>query len=540
MTSLRVGLAQFHPIMGDFGKNLKKITDLVEKARLEGCDLVCFGELAISGYPPQDLLFNKHFIEESIRVTNQIANLAKDITIVVGGISLSEDSSQLHNSAYAFSEAKSLGIAHKSKLPNYEVFDEKRYFTPGEACVIEVAGHKIGLAVCEDIWESGEVCVSLKEQGAELLAVINASPYNIHKAAERSEILDARITEADLGIVYTNIVGGQDGLIFDGNSHARGPGFELVSEVYQFDEGLAIYDWKTESLDKSAPKPTLLSKNEAMFKASVSGVRDYVRDNGFTDVGVALSGGIDSAITTYIAAKALGPENVHTVTLPSKYSSDHSVNDSMELCNNLGCEITELEIASIHSQLESTLTEGFKAELNSLTDENLQSRIRGLMMMAISNQQNWLILATGNKTEAAVGYSTLYGDTVGAYGVIRDLWKTQVYELANWINDNFDEKIPSNIISKPPSAELRPDQQDEDTLGDYDTVDAVLKHYVEQRMTVTEIVSQGHDLEHTKRIVGLVDRAEYKRRQSSIGTRVSKMSFGVDRRVPITNSFKPL
>ncbi len=540
MTSIRVGLAQFHPIMGNFAANLAKIADLTQQAKAEGCDLICLGELSVSGYPPQDLLFNSHFVDDSIRATLEIASLANEITIVVGGVSRGEDKNQLHNSAYAFSDGRLQQISHKSKLPNYEVFDEKRYFTPGPACVIEVAGHQVGLAVCEDIWEDATVCRSLKEQGAELIAVVNASPYNIDKMSERSAVLDARVSELGIGLAYVNIVGGQDGLIFDGSSHARGPGFNLVADVAQFSEGLAVWDWLSDSSKSATSNPSQLSQSEAIFAASVSGLRDYVQDNGFSKVGVALSGGIDSALTTYIAAKALGPENVHTVTLPSKFSSDHSISDSIELCNNLGCTITELNIASVHSELQDTLTRSVGEELKSITDENLQSRIRGLSMMALSNQQGWLILATGNKTEAAVGYSTLYGDTVGAYGVIRDLWKTQVYELANWINQTFDEKIPEHIITKPPSAELRPDQKDEDTLGDYDVVDSILKLYIEQRMTATEIANRGFDLDHTKRIVSLVDRAEYKRRQSSIGTRVSKMSFGVDRRVPITNSFDPL
>lgn len=540
MTSLRIGLAQFHPVMGQFEVNLASIGQLVQEAKSQGCDIVCFGELAISGYPPQDLLFNTLFVERSIEATNRLTEVASGIVVVIGGVSFGEEDKAIHNSAYAFGNNNLLGISHKSKLPNYEVFDEKRYFTPGPACVIDIKGHKAGLIVCEDVWDGDEVCQSLSDQGAELLVVVNASPYSLDKSKERSEVLDKRMAEVDLGIAYVNIVGGQDGLVFDGSSHARGPQFEMISDVGQFEEGLAVWDWNAEPTQTKPNSPVGLPQNEAIFAASVRGLRDYVNDNGFDQVGVALSGGIDSALTTYIAAKALGGENVHAVTMPSVYSSDHSISDSVELCNTLGIEIHELGIETIHSQYQQALSESLDASIRPITDENLQSRIRGVLMMALSNQQDWLVLATGNKTEAAVGYSTLYGDTVGAYGVIRDLWKDQVYELSNWINGNFEEQIPDHIISKPPSAELRPDQTDEETLGNYDTVDAILKLYIEQRQTVTEIASQGYDLDHVKRMVGLVDRAEYKRRQSPIGTRISKMSFGVDRRVPITNSFKPL
>jgi len=540
MSKIKIGLAQLHPILGDIQTNTKQILHKIELAQKEDTEVIVFGELSITGYPPEDLVFNKKFIEQNLAALDQIAEQTADITAIVGFIDKDPDGSSIYNAAAICSNGKIQGTYRKHHLPNYSVFDEKRYFKRGtKTPVWKINGTIIGVTICEDIWESNSPAIKMVEKGAELIITINGSPFHEDAQQERSDTIKSIIKQTRTPLIYTNLVGGQDEIVFDGNStiysHEAKPIFKLNS----FSEELGFYDLELgqQTNEKQTIEIHNIDQNNEIWEALKLGLKSYVQDNGFNTICLGLSGGIDSAITAVIAAEALGKENVKAILMPSKYSSDHSVSDALELCENLGIQSYTVPINPAHDSFLKIFEDPFGSGALGLTEENLQSRLRGLTLMAFSNRFGWLVAATGNKSELAVGYSTLYGDTVGAYGVIKDVWKTKVFELANWYNDKNGTQIPENTITKPPSAELREDQTDQQSLPPYEVLDEILKKYVEEDLSFDEIVEDGFEENLVTKIITLVNRAEYKRRQCPIGTRITKKAFGKDRRIPITNLY---
>ncbi len=555
MTFLRTALCQLHPITGAIKQNTIRLCATLDELEATGCDLAVFGELSITGYPPEDLVFKKQFIADNLAAMQKIAEHTKACAAVVGFIDRNEETGAIYNAAALCYNGKIQGIYHKQKLPNYTVFDEKRYFTPGaDATPLNLNGLAIGLSICEDIWhiEDGP-CAEMARQGADVLVNVSASPFHRSKEVQRSDILVRQAKHTQLPIVYTNIVGGQDELVFDGGSLVLDATGNVVAQAEQFQEqilqvsvqvpaGSFVSRYKGAEANTLADDIARDDPQRDIWEALKLGLKSYVHDNGFSTVCLGLSGGIDSALTAVIAADALGAENVHAVLMPSRYSSDHSIGDAKTLCENIGISHTVVEIEAMHKSYENQLLKAFGTEVKGITDENLQSRIRGVTLMAFANQNGWLVITTGNKTELAVGYSTLYGDTAGAFAAIKDVWKTQVYTLAQWRNTMASGScIPENSITKPASAELRPDQRDDQSLPPYDVLDAVLIDYVENNQTATEIIAataadeESADMIHT--VTRLVDRAEFKRRQSPLGTRVSARAFGRDRRMPVTNRY---
>ena len=577
MPTLRIALCQVDIIVGALDTNVELILDALRQAEHAGCDVAVFPELAIPGYPPEDLIYKKRFIEENKLALQRIAETTGDCAVIVGCLDLPDpgraEESDLAdpaiyppvvwNAAAVCAGGEVKGIYRKHALPNYDVFDEKRYFTPGtEFPLWSIAGVNVGVSICEDMWIDDGPVNTLADGGAQMVININASPYHQTKVAARERVLQARIAETSTPLAYVNLVGAQDELVFDGSSVVYDAGGELVARAGQFVEHVHVADFEV-----TAPKPVTLPVTEVTTRASVSlsglppvleprlepleeiwsalvlGVRDYVRNNGFTDVCFGLSGGIDSAVTAAIAADAFGPEHVHAIMLPSRYSSDHSVSDSEKLCQNLGINSRTIAIEPAHRAFVEMLTPSFDpagtGEPWGLTEENLQARIRGVVWMALANEFNWLALTTGNKSELAVGYSTIYGDTAGAFAAIKDVWKLQVYALARDYNRRAGrEVIPEAILSKAPSAELRPDQRDDQSLPPYEVLDPMLIELVEHNRTASELIAAGGDPETVTRIARLVDIAEFKRRQSPLGTRITRRAFGRDRRMPITNLYR--
>ena len=567
MDKIRIALAQINTTVGDLDNNTSKIINYVNLARSSGADLIAFPELTITGYPPEDLLFKNQFIEDNIARMNEVVQESKDITVVVGFV---DSSPHLYNSAAVAHNGKLIDIYHKQLLPNYGVFDEKRYFSPGNTCPIYVIeGIDLGVNICEDIWHPDGPTCSLKSSGARVIVNISSSPYYAGRLTEREKMLTNRAKENDVFIAYVNLVGGQDELVFDGASMLVDPEGQIIQQGYQFKEDLVISDLEINTSDDRTEKSKNRQSNNVkrflitektndtkynlsdqnrspldelseVYSALVTGTRDYVYKTGFDKVLIALSGGIDSSLVTTIATDALGPDNVVVVAMPSRYSSDGSLNDSKELADNLGVEFQVIPIEPPFISSLDVLKPHFKGHKPGLAEENLQSRIRGLLIMALSNKKGWLVLTTGNKSEMAVGYATIYGDMSGGYAVIKDVPKTLVYKLAIHRNTYSNKPtIPLNIIEKPPSAELRPDQKDEDSLPPYEILDPILKSYVEDDRTFAEIVSMGYDQTMVKDIIKLVDRSEYKRRQAPPGIKITPRNFGRDRRMPVANLYKP-
>ena len=567
MDKIRIALAQINTTVGDLDNNTSKIINYVNLARSSGADLIAFPELTITGYPPEDLLFKNQFIEDNIARMNEVVQESKDITVVVGFV---DSSPHLYNSAAVAHNGKLIDIYHKQLLPNYGVFDEKRYFSPGNTCPIYVIeGIDLGVNICEDIWHPDGPTCSLKSSGARVIVNISSSPYYAGRLTEREKMLTNRAKENDVFIAYVNLVGGQDELVFDGASMLVDPEGQIIQQGYQFKEDLVISDLEINTSDDRTEKSKNRQSNNVkrflitektndtkynlsdqnrspldelseVYSALVTGTRDYVYKTGFDKVLIALSGGIDSSLVTTIATDALGPDNVVVVAMPSRYSSDGSLNDSKELADNLGVEFQVIPIEPPFISSLDVLKPHFKDHKPGLAEENLQSRIRGLLIMALSNKKGWLVLTTGNKSEMAVGYATIYGDMSGGYAVIKDVPKTLVYKLAIHRNTYSNKPtIPLNIIEKPPSAELRPDQKDEDSLPPYEILDPILKSYVEDDRTFAEIVSMGYDQTMVKDIIKLVDRSEYKRRQAPPGIKITPRNFGRDRRMPVANLYKP-
>ncbi len=565
MDSLRIAVCQLNLHVGDLDGNKEKIITAYKQAESATADIAIFPELAVCGYPPEDLLLKSAFVEEVQKTLETISREINSCVAVIGFVSGEEAAAdpvrRTSNSAAICANGQIYGIYNKRALPDYGVFDEERYFSPGKgkAPIFEINGVNVGVTICEDLWLPNGVIDELATNGAQIVLNLNASPYELGKIQTRLKVLQQRIQEAKIPIVYVNQVGGQDELIFDGGSMVIAADGNVLSNAPQFEETVIIADIEptTKTSDEADIKIPLDSKEydppqsqlkhtlfqpleplSEIWKALCLATSDYLRKNNFTDVVIGLSGGIDSAIVATIAADALGPEHVHTVALPSRFSSTHSIEDAASLAANLGCDHRVIPIEQTHEAFLRTLSESFTGISEDTTEENLQSRIRGTLLMALSNKFSWLVLTTGNKSELAVGYSTLYGDTAGAFAVIKDLWKTQVYDLAKWKNFTAGkEVIPNSIIEKPPSAELRPDQLDEDSLPPYEILDKLLRDIIEKDKVINQLIQEGYDPNMVKHVASLVDLAEYKRRQSPVGPKISPKAFGRDRRIPIINAY---
>lgn len=558
MASIRVALAQLNFRVGDFETNVELISEAYERAVEQQADLVVYSELAVCGYPPEDLLLKQQFLDDARAAVDQIAARTSNAVAVVGFPELESDC--LYNSAAICYQGSVKGIYRKQLLPNYSVFDEKRYFTPGASAgpIIEIAGVNIGVSICEDLWFDEGPIDDQVSSGIGLVISLNASPYQRGKDLDRASTVIERVTRHKIPVVYVNQVGGQDELIFDGSSFVADSRGQLVARLPQFEEMIHVVDLEVEDSDcgelpvivaspSQEPKNLIpemsVSKEEEetaeVWKALVLATRDYVNKNGFDEVVIGLSGGVDSSLVAAIAVDALGSGRVHGVSMPSRYSSQGSKDDAAELAKNFNIDFETIPIEPGYTALTNMLEPVFEGHQSDLTEENLQSRIRGILLMAMSNKKGWLVLTTGNKSETSVGYSTLYGDTAGGFAVIKDCPKLLVYELCRWRNKQTSSGwIPEASITKPPSAELRPDQTDDQSLPPYEVLDPLLEAYVERDKTAGELISLGYDPEIVKRITGLVDLAEYKRRQSPPGPRISTKAFGKDRRLPITNRYR--
>ena len=564
MAVLRVAICQINTKVGDLQGNADKVRSWMRDAEREGADLALFPELTITGYPPEDLLLKPNFIAENIRVLHE---LAADITghcAAVIGFADGEGHGQSYNGLAVVADGAVKATYHKRALPNYGVFDEERVFVPGTEPMQlhQIAGINVGLSICEDSWIAGGPIPQLAAGGAQIIVNMNASPYYRRKTERRQQVMAERVAESGgVPFVYGNQVGGQDELVFDGSSFVLDEHGKLMARAGHCVEEMLVVDvpaiestvspeatfpvvpiTTATGRDVEAATPRiapLLNELDELHEALVLATRDYVLKNGFQDICLGLSGGIDSTLTAAIAADALGPENVHCVLMPSRYSSDHSVTDAEEFAERLGVSHRTIPIEPGHAAFLEMFADSFAGREEGLTEENLQSRIRGVILMGLTNKFGWLVLTTGNKSEAAVGYSTLYGDTAGAYAVIKDVYKLDVYALSRRFNERAGrEVIPESVITKPPSAELRPDQRDDQSLPPYEELDPLLEAYIEGDRTVSELIEMGFDEATVKRITRLVDISEFKRRQTPLGARVTKKGFGRDRRLPITNGFR--
>jgi NAD+ synthase (glutamine-hydrolysing) len=534
---MRVALAQINVIVGDIAGNTRKIIEAAAAAEAQGAGYTLLPELAVTGYPPEDLLHKPHFVEDNLDALEMIAAATRHCTLV-GYVDRVEG--RLYNALALCGNGLVLQTYHKRRLPNYGVFDEDRYFEPGQALgLTELGGELFANTIFEDIWVP-ELAAEAAAEGASVIFNISASPYHAGKGAEREEMLCDRARENGVWLAYCNLVGGQDELVFDGRSVVISPSGEVVARGASFAEDLVIADFQPGGrLGASADVAPVLEPDAETYAAIELGLGDYVRKNGFTDVVLGLSGGIDSALTAAIATDALGPEHVHCVLMPSRYSSAGSVSDSVELAANLGIATMQLPVEGPFQAFLDTLAPAFADREPDVAEENLQARVRGSLLMALSNKFGWLTLATGNKSELSVGYSTLYGDMVGGFAPIKDVFKTRVYELARWRNaQGPDPVIPQAIIDKAPSAELRAGQVDQDSLPPYPVLDAILTHYVERDDSRDAIVAMGFPAEIVDRVVRLTDTAEYKRRQGPVGVKITPKAFGKDRRMPITNGYR--
>jgi NAD+ synthase (glutamine-hydrolysing) len=572
---LRVALAQINTVVGDIPGNTKKIRSYLDRARDEGAQLVVFPELAVTGYPPEDLLLKTHFVDAAGAALEEIARDAEDIVALVG---FPERRDDVYNAAAVLADGGVQAIYRKIYLPNYGVFDEQRYFQSGaEASLIELNGVAIGLTICEDIWEPGPPATSEALSGAQVIVNLSASPYHAGKPLEREQMLVQRARDNLASIVFCNLFGGQDELVFDGASVVIDPAGNVVARAPQFEEALvtctidpgvsaamrlrdarhraavrrfrerggegcpvvarARVDGDAEEVKGPVAEP--LPGEAEIYAALVTGTRDYVEKNGFKSVVLGLSGGIDSALVALIAVDALGAERVKTVVMPSPYSASETQSDARTIARNLGTELTEFDIAPLMGAYDEVLKGEFEASESDVTEENLQARMRGNLLMALSNKFGWLLLTTGNKSELSVGYATLYGDMAGGFAVIKDVYKTRVYRLVEWRNEQAGrELVPHSVVERPPSAELRADQKDEDSLPPYEVLDAILFGYIEGDLDADQLVHMGLPAEDVERVIQLVDKAEYKRRQAPPGIRISTRAFGRDRRLPITNRFR--
>lgn len=540
MDNLSLVLAQINPHVGDIPGNCQRVISAVREARDKyQAQVVIFPELVLTGYPPEDLLLRSSLQTRVERALAELERECSDIAVILGYPW--RESGRLYNVAGLISKGKLLARYAKNCLPNYQVFDEKRYFEAGEsACVVDICGVKAALTVCEDIWETGPMAKA-RAAGAQVMININASPFHKNKQHLRRATVSARAREGDMPVVYLNQVGGQDELVFDGGSMVVDAQGELQMQAPLFEEGLYPLalnlnkDAVTVPPQTKAPLPGLLP---SVYQALVMGVRDYVNKNGFKGVVLGLSGGIDSALTLAIAVDALGAQRVEAVMMPFRYTSQLSLDDAEEEARRLGVSYKTIGIEGIYEAFCAALAEEFKDTAKDKSEENIQARSRGVLLMAISNKKGYLVLTTGNKSEMAVGYATLYGDMAGGLDVLKDVPKTMVFELSRYRN-TVSEVIPESVITRPPSAELAPDQIDEDSLPPYEVLDRILGLYIEEDMAAQEIINQGFASEDVNRVVRMVDLNEYKRRQAAVGIRITERGFGRDRRYPITNGWRP-
>jgi NAD+ synthase (glutamine-hydrolysing) len=574
---VRIGLAQINTTVGDITGNRQKILDTIEQARSSGVDILAFPELAICGYPPEDLLFKPQFIAENLRSLKEITAATAGMTVIIGFVDADQD---IYNAAAVIHDGKHLGTYHKIFLPNYGVFDENRYFRSGEACPVYVInGINMGVTICEDIWYEGGPASSQAYSGAELIVNISASPFHAGKVSIRERMVSTRASDNVAVFAFANLVGGQDELVFDGNSLIMDEKGRCLARGERFKEDLVLADidienvfrtrlsdprwrqgftrrqeqgWlpsgKTLLTEKPFPtdKPTLPDRKTAppdeiaeVYEALVLGTHDYINKNGFGKVVIGLSGGLDSSLVAAVAADALGSENVVGVAMPSKYSSEGSLTDAEQLAKNLGIRVITVPIEPVVQSFQKALEEHFEGTQPGIAEENIQARTRGTIVMGLSNKFGWLVLTTGNKSEMATGYATLYGDMAGGFAVIKDVPKTLAYKLCRYRNELAGtDIIPQTVIDKPPSAELRPDQKDTDSLPPYEVLDPILTAYVEEDRSIEQIVAAGNDEATVQRIARLVDLSEYKRRQAPPGVKITPRAFGRDRRLPITNRFR--
>ncbi len=575
MSRVRIALAQINAMVGDIDGNVRKIEAGLQRARNVGADLVLFPELSVTGYPPEDLLLKPAFLNANVEATRGLANAARGLTAIVGFVDFGDD---VYNAAAVFHDGRWVHTYHKHYLPNYGVFDEDRYFQgAGQVHVLRRGDLTFGVSICEDIWyPAGPPEAQALQGGARLLVNISASPYHAGKGRSREQMLSTRATDNAAVVVFCNLVGGQDELVFDGGSVIVNERGEVIARGAQFVEDFVVADIDTTAVFRwrlhdprrrkavASPLPTVelpmpvtpepphrpaisahlvepLPDLEEIYSALVLGTRDYVRKNGFQKVVIGLSGGIDSSLVACIAADALGPENVTGVSMPSRYTAEMSNDDAAILARNLGIRYMTIPIEPVFESYLETLARPFAGRERDVTEENIQARIRGNFLMALSNKFGWMVLTTGNKSEMSVGYATLYGDMAGGYAVLKDVLKGLVYDLSRWRNAQGESPvIPERVLTRPPSAELRPDQKDSDSLPPYDVLDPVLKAYVEEDQSPEEIVAALNvPTTVVMRIVRMVDRAEYKRRQAPPGVRITVRAFGKDRRLPITQDFTP-
>lgn len=543
---MKIALAQYNPIVGDLGGNAARMAEMIDQARQKGADLVVFGELSIMGYPPRDLLRKERFVEESQDAVKKLAERCRGIAALVGYVRPTPEVTgrPLQNVAGLLQDGEIRHVHVKALLPTYDVFDETRYFKPAErpACV-DFRGRRIGLSICEDLWDSQALgrelygkdpIAMLVDEGAEIIVNMAASPFQMGKARLREELFARQATRAKTPIVYVNQVGGNDELIFDGSSCVVTAGGEVIGRAKSFEEDLLIVD-----LEKNTNRCEALAEELSRLSSAIQlGIRDYVRKCGFQSVVLGLSGGIDSAVVAALAAEAIGPENVLALAMPSRYSSDHSLTDAETLARNYGISYQEVSIKTMHEAFERVLEAPLNAGRGDIAAENIQARIRGCLVMAFSNAFGHLPLATGNKSELSTGYCTLYGDMCGGLAPIGDLLKTVVYKLARQINtDAGREMIPESTLTKPPSAELKPNQTDQDKLPEYDLLDAILARYIEQDETAEQIIAAGLDENAVRQAVRMVDANEYKRKQAAPVLKVTARAFGAGRRMPIAQRY---
>jgi NAD+ synthase (glutamine-hydrolysing) len=591
MRTLTVALAQIDSTVGDLDGNADKIRAGIERARSQGAQLVLFPELALTGYPPEDLLIKTGFLRDAAARLDELAEIAEDVVAIVGYPQLRDD---VYNAAAVLADGGVQAVYRKMFLPNYGVFDEQRYFQQGtEPALIEIEGIPVGITVCEDIWQPGPPATSEAIAGAQVIVNISASPYHAGKGREREQMLAQRARDNVAVVVLCNMVGGQDELVFDGHSVAIDQDGELIARAPQFEEAFTVCtldlgavvtrrlqdarhrdavheervrgghpvstiarvgshpvrepvgvggkgpDGSVRGGELGGPVSPLKDELDEVYSALVLGVRDYVEKNGFEHVVFGLSGGIDSALVAMIAVDALGPERVTAVVMPSPYSADETQEDARAIGRNLGCDVVELRIEDPMNAFEQVLHDVFADSQSDITEENLQARIRGNLVMALSNKFGWLVLTTGNKSEMSVGYATLYGDMAGGFAVLKDVFKTTVYRMVEWRNQQAgSDLVPRSVLDRPPSAELRHEQRDDQSLPPYDVLDAILEGYVEQDLDADELIARGLPDDDVRRVIRMVDLAEYKRRQAPPGIRISTKAFGRDRRLPITNRYR--
>ena len=527
---IRIQIAQFNPIVGDIKLNAQKMLDLSIEANNAGAHLIIFPELALTGYPPEDLLFRDGFINQVKDEITNFCNLApSDISILFGAPNKTDDF--LFNSAYLIQNNRIINIYNKQELPNYGVFDEKRYFSSGDdSFVFECQNTKIGVLICEDQWVEGPIS-NLCQSNIDIVISLNASPFQLNKQSERINICKNYALKFDITFIYVNMVGGQDEVVFDGNSFIVNNQGDVSLQLPAFKE-LSVAHIDTTFT------PSLASNESLIYSAIVLATKDYIQKNTFGGALIGLSGGIDSALTLAIAVDAIGAENVHAIMMPYQFTSDMSLTDSELQAETQGVEFSSIDIHSMVDSFNLSLSDQFRNTSRDTTEENIQSRVRGTLLMALSNKSHKLVLATGNKSEMAVGYATLYGDMCGGFAPLKDISKTMVYQLAKYRN-TVSDVIPERVITRPPSAELAPDQVDQDSLPSYDILDDILMRFVEQKQSVNEIIENGHNSEDVNKITSLILRNEYKRRQSAPGPKISSNAFGKERRYPMTSKFKP-